>query len=55
MADYLPKSEGELIVWLANYNAKIHTKGLVVGLVASDVTAQTMAIGDLIIGVNDVE
>ncbi len=55
MADYLPKSEGELIIWLANYNAKIPTQGLVVGLVAGDITVQTTANTSLITGVNDVE
>lgn len=55
MADYLPKSEGELFVWLTNYNAKIPTQGLVVGLVAADITDQTNANGNLMEGITDVE
>ncbi len=39
MADYLPKTNGSLASWLANYSTKLPTYGILLGFSQSEVTA----------------
>lgn len=47
MPDYIPPSDGELIVWLTNYQTKIITHGPTCGLTPAQVTALTTACNNL--------
>lgn len=38
MADYIPRTDGDLNIWVGNFQAKIATLGASVGLVAGDIT-----------------
>jgi hypothetical protein len=55
MPDYIPQSEGELIVWLANYQTKLTTHGPTCGLTAPQVTALTTSCNTVTANITAVE
>jgi hypothetical protein len=55
MADYLPKDEPSLVIWLGNYQAKLATYGATLGQAPSEVTALSTACSSLSTAINNVE
>lgn len=55
MADYLPKDEPSLVIWLGNYQAKLATHGPTLGLSPTELTALSAACTDLSTLINNVE
>jgi hypothetical protein len=43
MADFLPKDEPSLLLWLGNYQAKLTTHGATLGLAPAELTALSTA------------
>jgi hypothetical protein len=52
---YLPNSDGQLIIWLTNFQAKIPTYGPTLGLAAGDVTALTNLCAGVMESIEEVE
>ena len=38
--DFIPRSEGQLIIWLSNYKAKIREHGAALGFTEEEIVAQ---------------
>jgi hypothetical protein len=55
MADYLPKDEPSLVIWLGNYQAKLATYGATLGLAPAEITALSTACSSLSTAINNVE
>jgi hypothetical protein len=55
MADYIPQNEGQLVIWLANYQTKLATYGAALGLTPAEITALSTACTNLVTLINAVE
>ena len=55
MADYIPKIEGELIIWLPNFRSKLATHGETLCLSPEHISALEDAFDTLIAKINEVE
>lgn len=53
--DYLPSTDGDLNIWLGNFQAKLATYGLTCGLTAGEVTATSADCTTLSGGINNAE
>jgi hypothetical protein len=53
--DYIPKSEGQLTIWLTNFKTKLGTHGGTLGLGAAEITALENSCDALIAQINAVE
>ena len=55
MADFIPRSDGSLVLWLTTYKAKIITHGLALGLTAGEITDIGTQCDALIAAINNAE
>lgn len=55
MANYLPKEEPSLVIWLGNYQTELATHGATLGLAPAEITALSSACTNLSTLINNVE
>ena len=55
MADYLPKDEPSLVLWLDNYQAKLSTYGATLGIQQAELTALSPACTNFSTAINNME
>lgn len=55
MADFIPRTDGDLSLWLTNYKTKINTLGATVGLTPEEIAGIEAQCNSIIAIVNDAE